>query len=123
MIKKDGFWFCFDDTRCKTCKAFCCIGEGYVFLTDEDIERISKFLGLSRENFLKTYTRKVFNKIALIDLVIKNEKRCVFLDDNYRCEIYPVRPKQCESFPFWEKLKELSLSELKKLCPATEECR
>ncbi|WP_022670643.1 YkgJ family cysteine cluster protein [Hippea alviniae] len=123
MVKRDGFWFCFDDTRCKTCKALCCIGEGYVFLTNEDIERISEFLGLKREDFLKTYTRKVFGKIALIDLVIKGEKRCVFLDDNYRCEIYPVRPKQCESFPFWEKFKELSLNKLKKLCPAIEECR
>ncbi|WP_041324024.1 YkgJ family cysteine cluster protein [Hippea maritima] len=123
MIKKDGFQFCFDDTFCKTCKAKCCIGDGYVFLNDKDIENLYTFLGISKEDFLNKYTRKVFGKVVLIDLVIKNEKRCVFLDDNYRCEVYPKRPFQCKSFPFWEKLRSFSLDELKKLCPAIKPCR
>jgi len=122
MIKQKSFDFCFDETACKTCKGKCCIGDGYVFLTDEDIENISEFLSIKREEFLKLYTRKVNNRIALIDLVIKNEKRCVFLDDNYRCEIYPKRPKQCRDFPFWKSLKNKSLDEVKKLCPGIVLC-
>ena len=122
MIKKEGFSFCFDENACKTCKGKCCIGEGYVFLTDEDIEGISNFLSLKKKEFLRLYTRKVNGRIALIDLVIKNEKRCVFLDDNYRCEIYPKRPKQCRDFPFWESLKDKSFDDVKKLCPGIAKC-
>ena len=123
MIKREGFWFCFDDKLCKTCKAKCCIGEGYVFLNDDDIKGLSAFLGVSKDEFLDKYTRRVFGKIALIDLVIKNQKRCVFLDDDYRCEVYPQRPSQCRNFPFWERLKSFSIDELKTLCPAIKPCR
>ena len=68
-----------------------------------------------RERFLKLYTKKVEygKKIALIDLKIGQETRCVFLDDRNMCEIYPVRPRQCREFPFWKDLKK----EFKKLCP------
>ncbi len=122
MSKEDGFSFCFDKSACKICKGKCCIGEGYVFLTDEDIEGISNFLSLKKEEFLKLYTRKVNGKTTLIDLAVKNEIRCVFLDDNYRCEIYTKRPKQCRDFPFWESLKNKSFDEVKKLCPGIAPC-
>ena len=27
---------------------------------------------------------------------------CPFLQEDQRCGIYPVRPKQCATWPFWE---------------------
>jgi len=122
MIKRDGFRFCFDEQACKTCKGRCCIGEGYVFLTETDIREISRFLRITEEEFLEKYTRKVNYKFALIDLVVKGEKRCVFLSDEYLCEIYPKRPKQCKDFPFWNSLKDKAFQFAQKLCPGVVKC-
>ncbi len=122
ILKKEGFGFCFDESTCKKCNARCCIGDGYVFLSEEDIFRITEFLNITRERFLDLYTTKFNGRYVLIDLVIKGEKRCVFLNDNYKCEIYPVRPNQCKIFPFWENLKNYSLEEIKKLCPGIVKC-
>ncbi len=119
MIKKDGFEYLFESNMCSTCQARCCKGNGYVFLDKREILNIAQFLGITTEEFIKFYTKKVlYNKrIALIDLRIKKEIRCVFLNDDYRCEIYPVRPKQCVEFPFWNHLKKKSKKEIQKLCP------
>ncbi len=122
MIKRAGFQFCFDEQRCRSCKGQCCIGEGYVFLTERDIAEISDFLKITEEEFLRLYTRKVNYRVALIDLVVKGEKRCVFLNDKHLCEIYPKRPKQCREFPFWESLKEKPLEFASKLCPGVVRC-
>ncbi len=122
MIKKDGFHYCFDEQKCKICKGKCCIGEGYVFLTDTDIIDISGFLKITKEDFLRLYTRKVNYKIALIDLAINGEKRCVFLNDGYLCEIYPKRPKQCREFPFWDSLKDKPIESVKELCLGVLKC-
>ncbi|WP_035587065.1 YkgJ family cysteine cluster protein [Hippea jasoniae] len=122
LIKKEGFNYCFLNDACKSCRAFCCIGDGYVFIDDEDIENLCEFLNISKEQFIKLYTRKINNKLALIDLVIKKEKRCVFLDDNYRCEVYKARPKQCKAFPFWESMKNMGVDQAKKLCRGVVKC-
>ncbi len=122
MIEKEGFKFCFDEKSCETCQGLCCIGDGFVFLNENDIEGISLYLGISKTEFVKTYTREAYGKKALIDLVIKGEKRCVFLNDSYRCEIYPKRPKQCKEFPFWENLKEKKIENLEGLCPGIVVC-
>lgn len=122
MIKKAGFQFCFNEQMCRSCKGRCCIGEGYVFLTERDITEISEFLKITEEQFLKLYTRKVNYKVALIDLVVRGEKRCVFLSDEYLCEIYPKRPKQCREFPFWNSLKDKPLESVVQLCPGVVRC-
>lgn len=120
MIKKEGFDFIFDETACqKKCKALCCKGNGYVFLSNKEINEIADYLNIDRETFLKLYTKKAIygKRIALVDLRINGETRCVFLDDNDRCEIYEKRPKQCRDFPFWKHLSKKPKEELKKLCP------
>lgn len=64
---------------------------------EKDIHKISKFLKMSEDDFLNTFTKKVGAKISLID---RDEKDCIFLKNN-KCSIYPVRPVQCRTFPFW----------------------
>jgi Fe-S-cluster containining protein len=123
MIKRDAYPYQFDETACKTkCNGLCCKEEGYVYLSETEIESIAGYLKIDKEQFLKLYTKKVFykKKTALVDLHINGEIRCVFLDDNNRCEIYPVRPKQCREFPFWPHLKNKKKETLKKLCPGIE---
>jgi len=66
--KHIGFDYCFIDNYCKICKGYCCRGEGYVFLTQSDIEGNAAYLNLEKEQFLKTYTRKFYDKIALANI-------------------------------------------------------
>jgi len=89
-----------------------------VFLTQSDIEGIATYLNLEKEQFLKTYTRKFYDKIALANIKVNGEYVCCFLDKEGLCEIYTKRPLQCRTFPFWDSMKDLSLKELNQLCPA-----
>lgn len=90
--------------KCKNCGK-CCYGfPGYVWISEKDIENISKFLKISKFLFLQKYTRKIGEKISLKELKGPNFE-CIFLKDK-KCQIYSVRPYQCKSYPFWrENLK------------------
>jgi Fe-S-cluster containining protein len=48
-----------------------------------------------------------------------DEPACAFLDENNRCKIYPVRPKQCATWPFWTENLERAAWEgpVKDCCP------
>ena len=79
------------------CSNCCTVSGGFVFISENDVKIIAKFLKISAEDFLKNFTRKKGNSLALID---RDEKDCIFLK-NHKCSIYPVRPIQCRTFPFW----------------------
>ena len=83
----------------------CCAGpaEGYVWVTIEEIAAIAEHLGLAEADFRKKYVRKVGRRYSLVEDRIS--KDCVFLtangDGGRGCEVYPVRPRQCRTWPFW----------------------
>ncbi|WP_163565667.1 YkgJ family cysteine cluster protein [Helicobacter suis] len=115
--------FSFNPNACTTCGARCCLGKrGYVFVSVEQMRAISAFLNLSFETFTLKYIRKVQNAYSLLEKPAhdaKNGWACVFLEEETkRCRIYPVRPKQCATFPFWECFKtKQQLEKLAALCP------
>ena len=81
----------------------CCSGyPGYVYLSETDIERLSAFLHVDRTKFLEKYTRlvRVFHEQRL-SLIEKFPYDCVFWDKT--CTIYPARPHQCRTYPFWKR--------------------
>ena len=84
------------DFTCKGC-GFCCRGQGEVYLNRQELNNIADFLKTSPASFKKKYTRQINGKTALKDTA---EPACIFLTGN-KCEIYPVRPQQCRTFPFW----------------------
>jgi uncharacterized protein len=85
--------------KCKNCGQ-CCDGfPGYVWLAPDEIKKIASFLKIDEKTFLKKYTRQVHHRLSLIELL--PNYACVFLKDK-KCTIYPVRPTQCSTFPFWE---------------------
>jgi Fe-S-cluster containining protein len=88
--------------ECQQC-GNCCGGvPGYVWVTAEEIEAMAKFLKLSVEEFGKKYLRRVHNEISLIELPNYD---CVFLqrtETGFGCTIYPARPVQCRTWPFWK---------------------
>lgn len=72
-------------------------------------------LKISEKNFLKNYCRKVGSRISLIEY---DNGDCVFYSPE-GCNIYSVRPVQCQTFPFWPHVihSQKSWDRLKKRCP------
>lgn len=81
--------------ECTQCGA-CCRGEGYVWVDPRQVPEIADFLGLDEATFGRRYLRVVGGRLALVDAA---DGACVFWRDG--CRIYPVRPQQCRTFPFW----------------------
>ena len=99
----------------------CCKNHGdytYVYLSDLDVERISAHLDLDRATFLGTYCTQEEGWVSLR----MDEPACPFLEADNRCAIYPVRPKQCATWPFWEEnLEEATWKgSVKACCPGID---
>lgn len=106
MIEESGFDFVFDERKCVECGGACCIGEsGYIFLELSEAQTIAEFLGLSLEEFSKRFLRQVGTRYSLIEKPHSSGKACIFFDDKFKCTIYSVRPKNCQTFPFWDIFK------------------
>jgi Fe-S-cluster containining protein len=79
----------------------CCAGpeEGFVWASDEEITAVAEFLKMGEKEFRLQYVRRV----GLRRSFVENRKThdCVFLKDG-GCTIYPVRPMQCRTWPFWK---------------------
>lgn len=110
----------FTCTQCGNC---CTGGPGFVWITEQEIERLAEFLKLTARQVLNRFCRKIGSRWSL------KERRtsdglydCVFLTEQPEphprprqlskgqpvplrkrgCSIYPVRPLQCRTWPFWD---------------------
>lgn len=90
----------FECTQCGNC---CGGAPGYVWLSQEDMERIADHLKLPFSDFTRTYVRRIGNRYSLTE---KFNYDCTFLtrdkDGKSGCMIYHVRPMQCRTWPFWK---------------------
>lgn len=97
---EDGIEF-----ECISC-GDCCKTHGeyaFVYLSEVDLDRISLFLKMTRIDFLNAYCAADSEGDVHF---AKLQGDCSFLENGNRCQIYPVRPKQCDTWPFWrENLK------------------
>ncbi|MCP4710385.1 MAG: YkgJ family cysteine cluster protein [Planctomycetes bacterium] len=90
--------------NCRQC-GNCCAGpdEGYVWISKEEIVKLADFLKLTPEKLKKKHLRRVGLRYSLIEK--KTSKDCIFLTRNpnqsINCDVYPVRPLQCRTWPFW----------------------
>lgn len=79
----------------------CCTGfPGYIWVDEQEIQNIASFLNLSVKEFSNRYLRYVNGRLSLLELPTNYD--CIFLKDK-KCQIYPVRPTQCRTFPWWPK--------------------
>lgn len=117
MISKEGFDFTFDENACEKCGGKCCTGEsGNIFASKEELEKIQIFLGLNDEEFKEKFLHKVGFRMSFKEFKFEEGFACIFFDtQKRRCKIYPLRPNQCRTFPFWEYFK-THKEELKKEC-------
>ncbi|GFH13728.1 uncharacterized protein HaLaN_09668 [Haematococcus lacustris] len=82
----------------------CCTGEGEVWVSSEELLRISEHLHLTPQAFQRRYTEKHSGCKGWHLLLTKGEEQnCVFLQDK-QCSIHAVRPRQCATYPWWPEL-------------------
>ena len=118
IVYKDGFDYGFDSSACASCGGACCTGEsGVIDVNKHEMERIASFLEMEVEAFKNKYLYKVGYRYSLKENEVDGEYECVFFDrQSGGCKVYPARPLQCRTFPFWEYFK-THKEELKNECP------
>lgn len=90
----------FSCTQCGQCCATA--GDYYVYLTDEESERIRTHLQLSRNWFRRRYLQRLEDGEQV--LASGPDEHCIFLNADGMCRVYAVRPVQCRTYPFWPEL-------------------
>ncbi len=105
MEKRNHLWYsCGLSFECLGC-GNCCAGpdEGYIWIRRGEIESAAAFLKMSEGAFRKKFLRRIGLRHSLIEHPAT--KDCIFLTDlgggKRGCAIYPVRPTQCRTWPFW----------------------
>lgn len=94
--------------ECTGC-GVCCTGDAsrYVAAGPQEQETIRAFLNVSRAWFRRRYLTRVDDTTEGLRLA---HGRCVFLNEAGRCRIYPVRPVQCRTYPWWPEVLASSAS-------------
>jgi Fe-S-cluster containining protein len=103
---------------CSQCGNCCSGAPGFVWISDEEVLKLAEFLHVSKAKVIERYCRTVSGRLSL------KENRnpghggydCIFLKEipakvtadagavahsTRGCSIYPVRPLQCRTWPFW----------------------
>ena len=78
--------------KCTGCGSCCAL---YLNLTIFDIWRVANSLNTDIRNFIR-----FDSKYKIVDFKRDSSNNCMFLDENRRCKIYPVRPMICRFWPF-----------------------
>jgi Fe-S-cluster containining protein len=84
---------------CRHC-AFCCKMAGYVEVSNYDIRRLARHLGLTvtefEEKHLVKVTRAGKKRIKEADIT------CQFLGKDRSCTVYEARPTNCRGYVCWD---------------------
>jgi Fe-S-cluster containining protein len=91
---KDGLRF-----RCTRCGDCCTGAPGFVWVNEDEVAALARHLGEPVEEVRALYTRLTPRGSTLRE---KANGDCVFFDHRRGCTVYPVRPRQCRTWPFWE---------------------
>jgi hypothetical protein len=94
----------FECTQCGNC---CSGPTGFVWFSDQEGRRMAAHLGMDESRFYERFARKLSRRWSLREYQTKEHGfNCIFLDRESQpgkalCSIYPVRPTQCRTWPFW----------------------
>lgn len=95
----DGPWYhdglAFECTRC----GHCCTGApGFVWVDEGEVARLAEFRGMTVPAFARRFVRQVGDRLSLIE---RPGGDCIFWERGTGCTVYPARPAQCQTWPFW----------------------
>jgi Fe-S-cluster containining protein len=99
----------------------CCTGDpGFVWVTDEELAAIAAYRGEPLDEFRDIYTRVARGKRTLRE---RSNGDCILYDSKKGCTVYPVRPAQCRTWPFWESNVESpdDWERIERVCPGSGE--
>jgi uncharacterized protein len=101
--------------KCQRGCTKCCEVRGFVYLTENDLQRAAAYLGMDQEAFEAKY---VIRYPTLLRLRKPLNAQCHFLTKD-GCSIHPAKPTQCRLYPFWPELVESrqAWDEEAKSCP------
>lgn len=89
--------------RCTQCGDCCTGAPGFVHVSPEEIDEIAAFIGRPGQGLSREHLRPVGKGFSLTEDGRTGD--CCFLKTDKRgrrsCSIYPVRPLQCRTWPFW----------------------
>jgi len=109
----------FTCTQCGNC---CTGGPGYVWASDVEIRRLAEYLKLSVKEVVEQFCRRIDGRISFTERRNQGNYDCIFLKEEKverpasngtdekiihtkrMCTVYPVRPLQCRTWPFWPEL-------------------
>lgn len=83
---------------CQRC-GDCCKGYGGTYLTEAEIDRICRYLGMKRERFMREACQMSGGK----PLIAQAENGYCILWDQ-QCTIHAVKPQMCRRWPFIESI-------------------
>jgi Fe-S-cluster containining protein len=82
--------------ECLKCGQCCTGAPGTIYVSAEEIEALAGHLRMSVARFTAHYLYPYKESFSIGEHA---DGRCFFFDDG--CSIYPLRPHQCRTFPFW----------------------
>ena len=103
-LVKNRWYVCGLRFECTGCGA-CCAGpeEGYIWITAKETAFLADYLKMTVEAVRRKYIRRVGFRFSIVENPTTRD--CIFLtagrDGCRGCAIYPVRPNQCRTWPFW----------------------
>ncbi|MEE9165798.1 MAG: YkgJ family cysteine cluster protein [Nitrospinota bacterium] len=100
--------------ECQQCGACCTGSPGTIYVDKSEVSSIAKFLQISVSDFKEKYLYPFKNSYSILE---HSDGQCFFYNGEYK--IYPVRPGQCSSYPFWF----TNLRSEKKWQSVSKECR
>jgi hypothetical protein len=92
----EKFWHDGLNFQCQRCDFCCTFTGGMVTATESEFHQIAEFLNLGFIQFLEQYTTEIDGYRSLKSTA---DGPCIFYQAG--CLIYPVRPMQCQTYPFW----------------------
>lgn len=84
--------------ECTGCGRCCTGGDGYAWVSVDEIFDLAAALGLEVDEFGRRFLRRVEKRYALVN---GPGGDCVFLVGGKSCAVYDHRPAQCRAFPWW----------------------
>lgn len=96
----------------ESCGGKCCktgwAGRNFIYLTEQDAERIEQATGLKRDEFSRV-GKFDWTRFSKTPVTVRYLTDCRFFD-NGKCSIYEARPTQCRTYPNWPELQDKDLS-------------